>query len=112
MAVVRRQVRVNETVQVYAALGHPLRLRAVMFLAGRPHGGAYACEVVAHLCRAQSTVSHHLKVLTEAGLLRTETHGSWSWYGLVPARFREFGEHLTWFSATTPLPAPGVVGQS
>ncbi len=112
MVVVRRPVKVNDAAQVYAALGHPLRLRAVRFLASRPHGGAYACEVAADLCRAQSTVSHHLKVLADAGLLNTETHGSWRWYRVVPTRFREFGEHLSWFSAITPVLGTGVVGQS
>lgn len=51
-----------------------------MFLAGTPHGGAYVTDVVARLRRAQSTVSHHLKVLVEAGVLSAEPHGPWSWY--------------------------------
>jgi ArsR family transcriptional regulator len=112
MAVRRGKVKVSDAVQVYAALGHPVRLRAVMFLASRPRGGAYAGELVAHLRRAQSTVSHHLKVLVEAGLLTTETRGSWNWYALVPAKFGDFGEHLSWLSVTAPVLRGGVVGQT
>ena len=41
------------------------------------------------LSLAQPTVSHHLKVLTEAGLLERERRGSWAWYRLVPARLAE-----------------------
>jgi ArsR family transcriptional regulator, arsenate/arsenite/antimonite-responsive transcriptional repressor len=112
MAVGRKQLKVSDAVQVYAALGHPLRLRAVMFLASRPGRGAYAGDLVAHLRRAQSTVSHHLKVLVEAGLVSIETRGSWGWYALVPARFYEFGEHLSRLSATAPVISAGVVAQT
>jgi ArsR family transcriptional regulator len=99
------EVRFGDAAQVYAALGHPLRLRTVMFLAGRPHGGAYVSDVVAHLRRAQSTVSHHLKVLVEAGVLKTESHGPWGWYRLVPERVAELGEHLATFAQSPPAPA-------
>jgi ArsR family transcriptional regulator len=112
MAVRRQQVEVADAVQVYAALGHSLRLGAVMFLASRPRGGAYVCEVATHVRRAQSTVSHHLKVLVDAGLLTVENHGSWSWYRLVPARFLEFGEHLSWLSTTAPALRVGVADRT
>ena len=112
MAVGRTQVKVSDAVQVYAALGHPLRLRTVMFLASRPGRGTYAGDLVAHLRRAQSTVGHHLKVLVEAGLVSTETRGSWGWYGLVPDRFCEFGEHLSRLSATVPVISVGVVAHT
>jgi ArsR family transcriptional regulator len=80
-----------------------------MFLAGRPLGGAYVSDVVAHVHRAQSTVSHHLKVLADAGLLTTEPHGPWSWYRLAPAKLAELGEHLSILGAPTPA-LGGVIG--
>jgi ArsR family transcriptional regulator len=97
--------QVGDAAQIYAALGHPLRLRAVMFLAGTPHGGAYVTDVVDHLRRAQSTVSHHLKVLVEAGVLSAESRGPWGWYRLVPDRLAALGEHLATFTQTTPAAA-------
>jgi ArsR family transcriptional regulator len=99
----------GEAAQVFAALGHPLRLRMVTFLASRPRGGAYVSDVVAHVRRAQSTVSHHLRVLTDAGLLTTEPHGPWSWYRVVPSKLAELGEHLSMLSSTMPVPGTGVV---
>jgi ArsR family transcriptional regulator len=99
------RVKVGEAARIYAALGHPLRLRAVMFLAGRPRGGAYVSEVVTHLRRAQSTVSHHLKVLVDAGVLDAESHGQWGWYRLVPGRLAELREHLLLFSGMSPEPS-------
>jgi ArsR family transcriptional regulator len=47
---------------------------------------------------AQPTISHHLKVLREAGWVTTERHGSWIWYSLCPdaaARFRELAGEIT-----------------
>lgn len=83
--------------QLCAALGHPLRIRLVTFLTDRPHGGAYVCDVAAHLRRAQSTVSHHLGVLVAAGLLASEQHGAWTWYRVVPECVADLREHLSVF---------------
>lgn len=98
-----RSVKAGDAARLYAALGHPLRLRAVMFLAGRPHQGAYVSDVVAHLRRAQSTISHHLKVLVEAGVLESESHGPWGWYRLVPDRLAQLGEHLATLTQKPPV---------
>lgn len=103
------QAKLYEAARLYAALGHSLRLQAMIFLAAQPSGGAYVSDVVTHLSRAQSTVSHHLKVLVDAGVLATEPHGQWSWYQVVPNRLAELREHLSVFDATTPVLATGVV---
>src|SRR5216117_4621296 len=55
-------------------------------IAGQPGAEACVCHLVQPLGLAQPTVSHHLKVLTEAGLLARERRGTWMFYRLVPER--------------------------
>jgi len=64
------------------ALADPARLRIVHILAdsNRP---VCVCDFVEPLGASQPTVSHHLKVLTDAGILTREKHGTWAYYALV-----------------------------
>jgi len=64
------------------ALADPARLRIVHILAdsNRP---VCVCDFVAPLGVSQPTVSHHLKVLTDAGILTREKHGTWAYYALA-----------------------------
>ncbi len=62
-----------------------------------------------HLKRAQSTVSHHLKVPVDSGILVTEPYDQWSWYLVVPNRLAELREHLSVFDATMSVPDTEVV---
>ncbi len=64
----------------FKALGDPTRLRLLSLIAAGPGGRRCACELVEPLGLAQPTVSHHLKVLTRAGLLSSEKRGSWIFY--------------------------------
>ncbi len=64
----------------HAALGEPARLALVRLLAR--HGSLCVCELHAALPLAQPTVSHHLKVLREAGLVEAERRGTWVYYRL------------------------------
>jgi ArsR family transcriptional regulator len=64
----------------HAALGEPARLVLVRLLAR--HGTLCVCELQAALRLAQPTVSHHLKVLREAGLVEAERRGTWVYYRL------------------------------
>ena len=68
----------------FAALGDPVRLRLVALLA-TAEGAVCACDLVAPVGRSQPTVSHHLKVLAEAGLVTSEKRGRNVWYGVVPS---------------------------
>jgi ArsR family transcriptional regulator, arsenate/arsenite/antimonite-responsive transcriptional repressor len=68
----------------FAALADPVRLRLVSLLATAPDGAVCACDLVGPLGRSQPTVSHHLKVLTEAGLVSGERRGRNIWYAVVP----------------------------
>ena len=69
----------------FAALADPARLRVVSLLANAEGGAVCACDLVGPLGRSQPTVSHHLKVLADAGLVTSERRGRNVWYGVVPA---------------------------
>ena len=55
-------------------------------LAAAPSGEVCVCEFVEPLGKSQPTVSHHLKVLGEAGLVEGDRRGKWVWYSLLPER--------------------------
>src|SRR4051794_12312904 len=71
--------------QRFAALADPVRLRLVSLLANAEGGAVCACDLVEPVGKSQPTVSHHLKVLREAGLVTSEKRGVNVWYGAVPA---------------------------
>jgi ArsR family transcriptional regulator len=72
----------DELATVFRALGDPGRLRLLSFLAAQPGGEACVCNLTEPLGLSQPTVSHHLKVLTEAGLLERERRANWMYYRL------------------------------
>jgi ArsR family transcriptional regulator len=65
-------------------LADPARLRLLSLIGSSPSGEACVCDLTAPLGLSQPTVSHHLKVLTEAGLLGREQRGRWAFYRLLP----------------------------
>jgi ArsR family transcriptional regulator len=73
----------------FSVLADPVRLRLLSLLASAPAGEACVCELVEPLDRSQPTVSHHLKILVEAGLIVGEKRGRWVWYRPVPARLAQ-----------------------
>ena len=68
----------------FAALGDPVRLRLVSLLATADGGAVCVCDLTAPVERSQGTVSHHLKVLSKAGLVVSEKRGRNMWYSVVP----------------------------
>jgi ArsR family transcriptional regulator len=68
----------------FAALGDPVRLRLLSLLATSTDGAVCVCDLVEPVGRSQPTVSHHLKVLREAGLVTVDKRGTNSWYAIVP----------------------------
>jgi ArsR family transcriptional regulator, arsenate/arsenite/antimonite-responsive transcriptional repressor len=77
-----------KTARGFAALADPARLRLYSLIASQP-GQVCACSLVEPVGRSQPTVSHHLKVLFEAGLVDRERRGSWIWYWAVPGKVGE-----------------------
>jgi len=79
---------------VAKALGDPIRLQLVDVL--RKHAGKVCvCELVPLFDLSQPTVSHHLKVLREAGIVDSERRGLWAYYYVVPDALRELGVWLS-----------------
>ncbi len=78
----------------FKVLGDPARLRILSLIAADPKGEACVCEMVEPLDLSQPTVSHHLKVLREAGLVTSDKRGSWMWYRAVPARLEQLRDVL------------------
>jgi ArsR family transcriptional regulator len=66
------------------ALADPARLRLVSIVAAHDDQEACVCDLTEPLGLSQPTVSHHLKVLTEAGFLTRSKRGTWAYYRLVP----------------------------
>jgi ArsR family transcriptional regulator len=69
---------------VFAALADPVRLRLLSLVADA--GEICSCNLQEPLGKAQPTVSHHTKVLADAGLLVGEKRGRWVWWRVVPER--------------------------
>ncbi len=70
---------------VFKALGDPVRLRLLSMIGAREGGEVCVCDLTAPFDLSQPTISHHLKVLREAGLIDSERRGTWVYYRLVPA---------------------------
>lgn len=66
------------------ALAEPTRLRIISLIASAPDGELCVCDLPGPLGLTQPTISHHLKVLTDAGFFAREKRGTWSWFRLVP----------------------------
>jgi ArsR family transcriptional regulator, arsenate/arsenite/antimonite-responsive transcriptional repressor len=70
--------------RVLKAIADPARLRLLSLIAAHERGKACVCDLTAPLGLSQPTVSHHLKVLVDVGLLQRDKRGVWSYYALVP----------------------------
>ena len=79
----------GELARGFQALADPARLRVLSMLAAAPGGEVCVCDFVVPLGKSQPTVSHHLKILSEAGLVRGERRGKWVWYSLNRTRLTE-----------------------
>ncbi|MCP3993590.1 MAG: winged helix-turn-helix transcriptional regulator [bacterium] len=77
----------------FGVLSDPTRLRLLSLIAAAGEACA-ACDLVAPLGVSQPTVSHHLKVLREAGLIESEKRGRWVYYSPVPVRLGVLGRAL------------------
>jgi ArsR family transcriptional regulator len=73
-----------ELSSVLKALADPMRLRVLSLIAAHEGGEACVCDLTEPIGLSQPTVSHHLKVLTDAGFLSRSKRGVWAYYRLVP----------------------------
>ena len=67
------------------ALADPTRLRLVSMVAAHEDGEACVCDLAEPLGLSQPTISHHLKILVEAGIFTRDKRGVWAYYSLVPS---------------------------
>jgi ArsR family transcriptional regulator len=81
------------------ALSDPTRLRLLSLLAAEPDKEGCICNLTAPVGLSQPTVSHHMKVLHEAGLVTREQRGRWAFYRVIPERITAIREALA-------VPAP------
>lgn len=73
-----------ELARVFKALGDPVRLRLLSMIASRAGGEVCVCDLTPAFDLSQPTISHHLKLLRQAGLIDCERRGTWVYYWLVP----------------------------
>lgn len=94
------EAEASELARDFAALADPARLRLFSLIAAQPEGEVCACALVEPLGRSQPTVSHHLRVLYEAGLVDREKRGTWVWYRARPERLEALRSTLAAMSPT------------
>lgn len=78
--------RAEELAAELGVLADPARLRLLSLVASADGGEVCVCELVEPLGRSQPTVSHHMKVLADAGLIVGDKRGRWIWYRVVPEK--------------------------
>ena len=97
----KQELEVIESAKVFKALGDPVRLRLMSMIASRGEGGQVCvCELTPAFELSQPTISHHLKLLRQAGLIDCERRGTWVYYWVLPDMLDRLAAFLT-----TPEPA-------
>jgi ArsR family transcriptional regulator len=88
------QAEAERLTAVFKALGDPARVRLVALIAASPGQEACVCNLVEAVGLAQSTVSHHMRRLADAGLVQREQRGKWAYYRLAPGVLRQVAATL------------------
>ena len=83
--------------RMFKALGDPTRVKLVSLIAAAGPGGACACDLVEPVNLSQPTVSHHLRLLVDSGLITREQRGKWAYYRVVDATLRSLAGALAPF---------------
>ena len=76
----------ENTAALLKAVADPVRLQLLSLIRAAENHEACVCDLTPSVGLSQPTVSHHLKVLAEAGLLTRQRRGTWAWFQLVPSR--------------------------
>ncbi len=75
----------EQLARTFKALSDPTRVRLLSLIAATEGGEACICDLTAPVGLSQPTVSHHMKLLVDAGLVTREQRGKWAFYAVVPA---------------------------
>lgn len=84
----------RELARAFKALADPTRVQLLAIVASQDGGEACVCDLTAPVGLSQPTVSHHLKILVDAGLLTREQRGRWAYYSLVPSALTQLAASL------------------
>ncbi|MGX1372718.1 ArsR family transcriptional regulator [Streptomyces canus] len=88
--------RAADLAKIFKALGDPVRLRLMSMIASRGEGGEVCvCELTPAFELSQPTISHHLKLLRQAGLIDCERRGTWVYYWVLPDVLDKLAAFLT-----------------
>lgn len=94
----------GDLARMFKALGDPARLRLVSMVGSHDGGEACVCDLTPAFDLSQPTISHHLRVLREAGLLECERRGTWVFYRVVPAALAQLAAVLGTSDLVADLP--------
>lgn len=86
-------VEAGDVAQIFGALSDPIRLRMLSLIASQEE--VCSCALEEPLGKSQPTISHHTRILVEAGLIAGEKRGRWMWWHVVPERLNEVARILT-----------------
>ncbi len=84
----------QQKVIVFKALADPNRLRLLSIIKASSSGSTCVCDLTEPLDLSQPTVSHHLKILVEAGLLLREKRATWAYFSLAPGALEDVADLL------------------
>ena len=89
----------DELAAAFKVVADPVRLRLLSLIAQA--GEICSCDLVIPIGKSQPTISHHLSVLTDAGLVHREKRSKWAWYSVAPDRLAVLRDALGGVPATT-----------
>ena len=84
----------GDLARMFKALGDPVRLQLLSRVASHAGGEACVCDLSVGLDLSQPTISHHLRVLRESGLLECERRGTWVYYWVVASALAQLSAVL------------------
>jgi ArsR family transcriptional regulator len=89
------EARSVELARVFKAIADPVRLRLLSLIASHADGEACVCDLTDAFELTGPTISHHLKVLREAGVIEGERRGTWIYYRVRPATLAQLSARVT-----------------
>jgi ArsR family transcriptional regulator len=87
------EVEAGDVAQIFGALSDPIRLRMLSLVASQDE--VCSCALEEPLGKSQPTISHHTRILAEAGLIVGEKRGRWMWWRAVPERLADVARILS-----------------
>jgi len=86
------EIEAGDMAQIFGALSDPVRLRMLSLVAAQDE--VCSCSLEEPLSKSQPTISHHTRILAEAGLIVGEKRGRWMWWRVVPERLEDVARIL------------------